>query len=205
MFLQAAVWHRLFSAFWLAANTGMRRSELLGLRWTDIDLDQATVSINRGLVAIGYQLTESRGKTANSRRSIDLDPTTGSMLAAWKAWTAVEHRIAGTDTGHVFTTGDGGPVHPHSISQAFERVARNAGLPVIRFHDLRHTHATLLIKEGVPVKVVSERLGHATTAFTIETYQHVLPGMQADAAQLFAGLIDPSTGEGRWKNRKKSA
>ena len=96
-------------------------------------------------------------------------------------------------------------MHPHSISQAFERVARNARLPLIRFHDLRHTHATLLIKEGVPVKVVSERLGHATTAFTIETYQHVLPGMQADAANLFAELIDPSTGDGRWKTRKKSA
>ena len=76
---------------------------------------------------------------------------------------------------------------------------------MIRFHDLRHTHATLLIKEGVPVKVVSERLGHATTAFTIETYQHVLPGMQADAANLFGRLVDPSTGEGRWKTRKKSA
>ena len=105
----------------------------------------------------------------------------------------------------MFATPDGGPVHPHSISQGFERVARNAALPVIRFHDLRHTHATLLIKEGVPVKVVSERLGHATTAFTIETYQHVLPGMQADAANLFARLVDPAPGEGRWKTRKKSA
>ena len=204
-FLRAAVGHRLFPAFWLAANTGMRRSELLGLEWNDIDFDKATVSINRGLVAIGYELCESRGKTANSRRSIDLDPTTVDVLAAWKAWTTIEHRIADTVTGNVFTTGDGRPVHPHSISQAFERVARNAGLPVIRFHDLRHTHATLLIKEGVPVKVVSERLGHATTAFTIETYQHVLPGMQADAARLFAGLVDPSTGDTRWKTRKKSA
>ncbi len=91
------------------------------------------------------------------------------------------------------------------LPQAFERVARNAGLPVIRFHDLRHTHATLLIKESVPVKAVSERLGHATTAFTIETYQRVPPGMQADTANLFAALVDPSTGEGRWKTRKKSA
>ena len=72
---------------------------------------------------------------------------------------------------------------------------------MIRFHDLRHTHATLLIKEGVPVKVVSERLGHATTAFTIKTYQHVLPGMQADAANLFG----PSTGHTREENRKKTA
>ncbi|MFN3217685.1 MAG: tyrosine-type recombinase/integrase [Acidimicrobiales bacterium] len=163
------------------------------------------MSINRGLVAIGYELTESRGETANSRRSIDLDPTTVDILAAWKNWTTIEQRIAGIEAEHVFTTPEGGPVHPHSSSQAFERVNRNAGLPVIRFHDLRHTHATLLMKEGVPVKVVSERLGHATTAFTIETHQHVLPGMQADAAHLFATLVDPFTGDGRWKNRKKSA
>jgi integrase len=97
----------------------------------------------------------------------------------------------------VFTIGDGQPVHPHSVSQTFERISRRAGLPVIRFHDLRNTHATLLIKEGVPVKVVSERLGHATTAFTIETYQHVLPGMQAEAACLFGQLIAASTGHTR--------
>lgn len=162
MFLRAAVGDRLFPAFWLAANTGMRRSELLGLKWGDIDLDKATVSISRGLVAIGYELTESRGKTANSRRSIDLDPTTVDILTAWKTWTTVERRVSGVESDRVFITPDGGPVHPHSVSQAFERVARNAGLPVIRFHDLRHTHATLLIKEGVPVKVASERLGHAS-------------------------------------------
>ena len=205
VFLQAAVGHRLFAAFWLAANTGMRRSELLGLRWSDIALDKGTVSINRGLVAIGYQLTESRGKTANSRRSIDLDPATIDILTRWKAWTSVEHRVAGTDPDYVFTHPHGGPVHPHSISQAFERITRNAQLPVIRFHDLRHTHATLLIKEGTPVKVVSERLGHATTAFTIETYQHVLPGMQTQAANLFAQLIEPSTGHTRWNTRKNTA
>ena len=205
VFLQAAVGHRLFPAFWLAANTGMRRSELLGLRWTDIDFDKATVSINRGLVAVGYELCESRGKTANSRRSIDLDPATVEVLTAWRGWVDLEQRISGNECPSVFTSVDGGPVHPHAISQTFERIVRRAELPVIRFHDLRHTHATLLIKEGVPVKVVSERLGHATTAFTIETYQHVLPGMQAEAASLFAGLVDPSTGERRWKTRKKSA
>jgi len=196
-FLRAAVGHRLFPAFWLAANTGMRRSELLGLKWGDIDLDKNTVSINRGLVAVGYELHESRGKTANSRRSIDLDPPTIEVLEAWRHWTRLEQTVTGKSNDYVFTTGNGHPVHPHSISQTFERISRNAGLPVIRFHDLRHTHATLLIKEGVPVKVVSERLGHATTAFTIETYQHVLPGMQADAANLFGQLIGASTGHTR--------
>jgi len=88
----------------------------------------------------------------------------------------------------MFTDGGGQPIHPHAISQAFERIARRAGVPVIRLHELRHTHGTLFIAAGVPVKVVSERLGHATPAFTIETYQHVLPGMQADAARVFERL-----------------
>jgi integrase len=89
----------------------------------------------------------------------------------------------------MFTDGAGQPIHPHAISQAFERIARRAGVPVIRLDDLRHTPGTLLIKAGVPVKVVSERLGHATPAFTIDTYQHVLPGMQADAARVFEQLV----------------
>jgi integrase len=92
------------------------------------------------------------------------------------------------DDTWVFADGDGQPIHPHALSQAFERIARNAEVPVIRLHDLRHNHGSLLIKEGIPVKVVSERLGHANIAFTIETYQHVLPGMQADAADVYQQL-----------------
>jgi integrase len=168
----------------------MRRNELLGLRWPDFDAAKATLSINRGLVAIAYELHQTRGKTPNSRRGIDLDPSTMRILTAWHDWQQAEQQAAGIDTaGWIFTDGSGEPLHPHAISQAFERIARRAGLPVIRLHDLRHTHGTLLIKAGVPVKVVSERLGHATPAFTIDTYQHVLPGMQADAARLFEKLI----------------
>ena len=85
----------------------------------------------------------------------------------------------------MFTDGDGHPIHPHAITPGVRADRPTAGVPVIRLHDLRHTHGTLLIKAGVPVKVVSERLGHANIAFTIETYQHVLPGMQADAARVF--------------------
>jgi integrase len=191
--------------------TGMRCSELLGLRWTDIDLDAGTLSINRGLVAVGYDLHESRGKTRNSRR-IDLDPTTVRVLTAWRSWQQAEREAVGASPpDHLFTDASGEQVHPHSISQTFERIAARVDVPLIRLHDLRHTHATLLIKEGVPVKVVSERLGHAKAAFTIETYQHVLPGMQADAARTFEQLVlhdvlpAKSTGEGRGKGRKKSA
>jgi integrase len=189
-FLREAAGHRLFPALWLLANTGLRRSELLGLQWDDVDLDAATISVNRGLVSIGYELHESRGKTNNSRRAIDLDPTTIAILAAWKAWQASERGAVGIEpTGWVFADVEGNPIHPHSISQTFERIVARAGVPKVRLHDVRHTHGTLLIKAGVPVKVVSERLGHGNSAFTIDTYQHVLPGMQADAARVFESLI----------------
>jgi integrase len=169
----------------------MRRSELLGLRWDDVDFKEARVSINRGLVAVAYELRESRGKTRNSRRAIDLDPTTVKVLKAWRDWQLAEQEAAGVESDDwVFTNTDGQPVHPHSISQTFERIANRAGVPRIRLHDVRHTHGTLLIKAGVPVKVVSERLGHGNPAFTIDTYQHVLPGMQAEAARTFERLID---------------
>jgi integrase len=189
-FLHAAAGHRHFPALWLAAFTGMRRSELLGLRWDDYDDCAWTIAINRGLVSVDYELHETRGKTANSRRRIDLDPTTTNVLSAWRTWQQAEQRAAGVESrGWMFTDGAGEPVHPNAISQSFERIARRAGVRVIRFHDLRHTHGTLLIAAGVPVKVVSERLGHATPAFTIDTYQHVLPGMQANAARTFEQLV----------------
>jgi integrase len=95
-------------------------------------------------------------------------------------------------------------VHPRLLSDAFRRLVQTSGLPYIRLHDLRHTHATLLLKAGVPIKVVSERLGHSTPGFTMATYQHVLPGMQAEAAALFGKLIQAprtSTASTRWKSR----
>jgi len=91
----------------------------------------------------------------------------------------------------VFTNGDGNTVHPHAVYEAFRRIVNNAGVPTLRFHDLRHTHGSLLIKEGIPVKVVSERLGHANIAHTMQTYQHVMPGMQADAADTTERLAHP--------------
>ena len=96
-------------------------------------------------------------------------------------------------------------MHPDKLTQTFDRLVRRAGLPVIRLHDLRHTHATLLIDAGVPVKVVSERLGHATAAFTIETYQHVLPSMQTRAVDAIAELMTAPVEPNRLKTRKKPA
>jgi integrase len=212
-FLRAAAGHRLFPALWVSAFTGMRRNELLGLRWDDFDEKKATISINRGLVAIPYELHETRGKTPRSRRRIDLDPSTVAVLIAWREWQQTEQRAAGIKSaGWMFTDGRGEPVHPHAISQTFERIARRADVTVIRLHDVRHTHGTLLIAAGVPVKVVSERLGHATPVFTIDTYQHVLAGMQAQAALVFEQLVVPSlvpadekSEKTREKRRKKTA
>jgi integrase len=213
-FLGAAAGHRHFAFLWVAAFTGMRRSELVGLQWRDIDFEHAAVSVTRGLVSVGYELKISPGKTPRARRRIDLDPTTVGILRAWKEWQAVEQAAAGADPqpGWVFAEPDGHPVHPHSVAQACDRIAARAGLPQIHLHGLRHTHATLLIKAGVPVKVVSERLGHSTTAFTIETYQHVLPGMQAEAAHIFETLValavppgTRSTGPTRRNARRNAA
>jgi integrase len=195
-FLRAAAGHRLFPTLWLSANTGMRRSELLGLKWADLDTDKRRLSINRGLVAVGYELHESRGKTDNSRRCINLDDTTLAVLAGWRALQSAEHAAVGIDNpGWMFTTADGGPIHPHTLSQTFDRIVRRAPVPVIRLHDLRHTHGTILIANGVHSKVVSERLGHAWFAFTVETYQHVMPGMGADAARVIEALLAPAAPE----------
>ena len=191
--MRTAAGHRLFPLYWLTAMTGMRRNEVLGLRWPDIDFTKKRLHLNRGLVAVGYEVHQTRGKTKTARRTITLDDTTLTILAGWRAFQAAEFAAVGI-TNHdrwVFTDGDGEPVHPHPVYEAFRRVVHNAGVPVIRFHDLRHTHGSLLIRDGIPVKVVSERLGHAHVAHTIQTYQHLLPGMGADAAARFERLAGP--------------
>ena len=198
---------------WLTAMTGMRRNEVLGLKWPDIDFAKKRITLNRGLVAVDYEVHQTRGKTKTARRSIDLDTTTLDVLAGWRSFQAAEHAAVGIDGTDewVFTDGDGQPVHPEAVRHSFRRIVDNAGVRRIRFHDLRHTHGSLLIKEGVPVKVVSERLGHAHIAHTIQTYQHLLPGMQADAAQTYERLAKPvppadsDTVERRRNTRRKPA
>ena len=184
--------HRFHTALWVAANTGMRRGELLGLRWGDIDIVNGRVSVNRTLVSVGYELHETKGKTRTARRCIDLDARTVDVLDDWKIRRVAEDPTfdVADDDERVFARPDGAPTHPQLLSDGFKRLVQRSGLPRIRFHDLRHTHATLLLKAGVPIKVVSERLGHSTPGFTMATYQHILPGMQAEAAQTFAELLE---------------
>jgi integrase len=191
-FLDAIVDHRLHPAYYLAASTGMRRGEVLGLRWADLDLDAKRLSVRQAVISVAYDLQVADVKTGSSRRTIDLDPRTVAVLREWRKRQLEERLLLGAsreDHGLVFARPEGTPLHPDFFSQSFERLVAKSGLPAIRLHDLRHTHATLLLKAGVPVKVVSERLGHATPAFTMTVYQHVLPGMQAEAANTFGELI----------------
>jgi integrase len=189
-FLDLALEHRLGPALWLAAMTGMPRGEVLGLRWADIDLDASALSIRRWVSCTGYQVHTTPAKTRTSRRSVDLDASTVAVLSDWRICQRNELGPL-TSEGTVFTRLDGRPVHPHALSQTLERLQRAAGLPTIRLHDLRHTHATLMLKHGVPLKVVRERLGHSMPAFTMAVYQDVLPGTQRDAADIFARLVAP--------------
>ena len=195
-FLERAAVDRLHPLFRLAAFTGMRRSELLGLRWPDVDLEAATVSVRRTRTRVSYEMSEAaRTKTRAGTRVIDIDPTTVAVLRRWANAQKAERLAWGpgyTDSGYVFTAEDGRPVHADHVAQRFSRLVKAAGVPVIRFHDVRHTHASLLLARGTPVLDVSRRIGHASAAMTLDVYGHVIPGQGQRAAAAFADLVEGS-------------
>ena len=175
--------------------TGLRRSEVLGLRWQDLDLDAATLSITSVLHHLDDgSFVQSRPKTPRSRRQVALLPSSCQVLRTRKATQEDDARTLGVDITPetlVFSHPDGSPMRLGSVTQAFSRIAGKAGLSRVRLHDLRHTHATLLMKMNVHPKVVSERLGHSSTRLTMDTYSHVLPGMQASAVAGLEGVLAP--------------
>lgn len=184
--------HRLAAAFLLAATTGMRRGEVLGLRWRDLDLAGRCLQVNQTVLSVSYQLTFGGPKTARGRRRITLDPETVRVLTAHRSAQRQEKRGAGDgydDHDLVFARPDGRPIHPDYFSQTFDRTVERLKLPRIRLHDLRHTHATLGLAAGIPVKVISDRLGHATTSFTQDVYMHAIPDLEHDAADQIADLV----------------
>jgi integrase len=170
--------------------TGMRRGEVLGLRWRDVDLDHRRLAVRHTITAIGYEIKESNPKN-HQGRTIDLDPGTIEQLRAHREPSQGDEAWGPgyQDSGLVFRHEDGSPVHPQLFSQQFEREVRRSGLPRIRPHNVRHTHATIALRARVPVKVISERLGHEDPAFTMKPYAHVIPGMQAEPAELVAALV----------------
>jgi integrase/predicted RNA-binding Zn-ribbon protein involved in translation (DUF1610 family) len=182
---------RLHALWQLLALSGMRRGEACGLRWSDCDLEQGRIAVCRALVPVARTVLVTEPKTARGKRSIALDERTVAVLRAHAQQQASERERAEgwTDAGLVFTGRDGRALPPNSVSRCFVRAVKRAKLPEIRLHDLRHTHATLALRAGIHPKVVSERLGHATVAITLDTYSHAIPALQEEAASRIAGLV----------------
>jgi integrase len=186
---------RLESLYVLAVSTGMRQGELLGLKWEDVDLETGTVQVRRTLsTQTGKEVAFSPPKTAKGRRSIKLpEVAKKSLRKNLHAQREERTSLAGLweDSGLVFTTRVGTPLgRQELVTRSFKPLLRKVGLPDIRFHDLRHTCATLLLSKGVHAKFVQELLGHATISITLDTYSHVLPGM----GDVTAGAMDETLG-----------
>ncbi|MGH8983105.1 MAG: tyrosine-type recombinase/integrase, partial [Acidimicrobiia bacterium] len=181
------------SALWqLLATTGLRRAEALGLRWMDIDLDEARLSVRQTLAYVGTKASFSEPKTGSSRRLVTLAPSTVESLRAHKARQAQERLALGPAYASfdlVFAHPDGTALNPATVSRSFDALVKAAELPKLTLHGLRHTFATLALLDGIPSKVVAEILGHSSTRVTEDTYQHVTPGMKADATARVAALL----------------
>ncbi len=194
-FLEQTSNHRLAAAWHLAAMTGMRRGEVLGLRWRDVDYENRRLQVRQALVSVAYEVIISTPKNHRAR-VVDLDEGTLSELHRHRDRQLVDRTEWGasySDNDLAFCKENGEPLHPQTFTQAFDRLVAKMDLPRIRLHHLRHTHATIALSAGIAPKVISERLGHESPAFTLTQYAHVIPGMQADAAATIANLVGVST------------
>jgi len=201
IFLDETKTEPLGPLFRVAAMTGMRRGEVCGVRWSDVDLDKARIRVAHQLnvvrspgAADGGLVFSERPKTDRGRRTVDLDPGTVAVLKARKSQQA-EHRLAvgaGWQDKHdlVFTEPDGRPLDPESVAQVFNRRVARSGLPRIRFHDLRHTHCAHLIEAGEQLLLITRRLGHASVAFTQDKYGHLFEEAGSQAASAVAAMVD---------------
>jgi len=197
-FLLATEGHRMYVAFVLAATTGMRRGEVLGVRWQDVDLVARRLAVRQTVLTLNYAVSFGTPKTARGRRLIALDGSTVAVLQAHRRRQLEERAVAEAYHDHdlVLARPDGEPVHPDYFSQCFDRTVARLGMPRIRLHDLRHTHATLGLAAGLQPKVISDRLGHATVAFTQDIYVHAIPRLEEEAAEKVGDLIWGTNGSG---------
>ena len=194
-FLEAAQETPYYTLFYLLLHTGLRRGEALALRWKSIDFGlpslgvSASLSVTETLYKLNGTCMIKEPKTSRSRRRIALPPSLVLVLRQYRAEQEAQRGGPLTDEDFAFAHLDGTPLDPSTVSHAFNKVIRRAGLPHIRLHDLRHTHASLLLQAGTHPKVVQERLGHSSIRVTLDTYSHVVGGLQEVAAQRFDDLL----------------
>jgi integrase len=192
-FLAAVTGERLEPVWRLELNTGLRRAEAAGLRWSDVDLAAGVIQVRTQRTTEGYKVVEREPKTAAGRRRVPIDPSVVAALRAWNVRQKEERLAYGPayqNTDLVFTRPDGSGWHPQSLRHAFTWACKRGGVPVLRFHDLRHTAATLALEAGVHPKVVQERLGHASVQITLDTYSHVQESVGKEAADRIARYLE---------------
>ena len=191
-FLDAAADDGLSPLWTLAVTTGARRGELLGVRWRDLDLDTARLQIAQTVTTLDGAAVLDTPKTRAALRTIKLPAEAVDLLREHRKQWAARKLAAGPawhDHDLVVCTADGKPVHPSNVGRSFQRLSKAAGVRRVRFHDLRHAHATWLLGGGLPVPVVSARLGHARASITLDTYAHVLPHMQDAAVDALGAML----------------
>ncbi len=187
-FLKSVEGHHLGPLYAVAAGLGLRQSELLGLAWTDGDFDRCTLAVRRSLQRYGGAYHLDDVKSHRSRRTLPLSQPLIDALHAQRTWQLEERLAAGSlwqgeEWNLVFATEVGTPVSGKAVTRAFQKALRAAGLPAKRVHDLRHGAARWALSMGVPLKVVQDILGHSTISITADTYAHIVPALQRDAAQ----------------------
>ena len=183
-FLKEAKESGVYELYYLELATGLRRGELLGLKWEDIDLERGDLRVRRQVARINGEVVEAPLKTKNAYRTLPLAEDTIGVLEA-------QRKKAGSSPW-VFPSPAGGPISPDSVLHMLHRVLKRAGLPRLRFHDLRHTFATTALQNGVDVKTVSGMLGHFSAGFTLDTYAHVTTASQRQAAKTMGSILSGS-------------
>ena len=197
-FVDAIATDRQFAMWVLFITTGMRRGEVAGLAWDDLDTERGVLSVQRAVISAGKGTGLSEPKTRRSRRSIPLDPGTLDALRVHRRAQVAERLRLGevwTDSGRMFTGLTGEPLHPDTISSAFVEIVLGVDVPRIRLHDLRHTSATVAMEAGVHPKIVSERLGHSTISITLDLYSHATPSLQSEAANQIGAAVFGTAGK----------
>ena len=179
-FLEEARATGVYEMYYIELATGLRRGELLGLKWQDIDWKNGIIKVRRQVARVDGQIVEAPLKTKNSYRAVSISPQAIEVLREQKCK---------TNDQYVFPSPNGGPISPDSVNNMLKRVLERAGIPKVRFHDLRHTFATIALQNGVDIKTVSGMLGHFSAGFTLDTYAHVTTSAQKEAAATIGNIL----------------